>query len=170
MDVINVRPVNLDDAKKYLDLCIELDNTSRYMLLLPGERRDDLDAQKKRLRSLLACCNSSIFVVERDNILVGYCSLTGGRYLKNHHSAWLACGVLPAYQGQGLASALMSVSLDWARSVSLHRIELTVCIDNDPAVSLYVKYGFHVEGCRRSSIYQHGIYLDEFYMALVFSP
>jgi putative acetyltransferase len=45
------------------------------------------------------------------------------------------------------------------------RIELTVYTDNAPAIALYRKFGFVVEGCHRGYALRDGRYVDAFAMA-----
>ena len=45
------------------------------------------------------------------------------------------------------------------------RLELTVFCENTPAVRLYRKMGFEIEGIRRNSMKLDGVYKDEYAMA-----
>lgn len=56
------------------------------------------------------------------------------------HEKWHAKGV-----GTALMKALIEVADKW---LNLSRLELTVFIDNEPAVKLYQKLGFAIEGAQ----------------------
>jgi putative acetyltransferase len=78
----------------------------------------------------------------------------------------LGISVVPQAQGQGVGSALMQAMCDYAeRWMGVLRIELTVYTDNAPAIALYRKFGFVVEGCHRGYALRDGRYVDAFAMA-----
>ena len=52
-------------------------------------------------------------------------------------------------------------------SSELHRLELTVMIHNAPAIALYQKFGFQIEGTKRASLKVDGTYVDEYVMSLL---
>ncbi|MBN6335401.1 GNAT family N-acetyltransferase, partial [Escherichia coli] len=51
---------------------------------------------------------------------------------------------------------------NWLR---VERIELTVFADNAPAIAVYKKYGFEIEGTGRRCALRNGEYVDAYYMA-----
>lgn len=58
-------------------------------------------------------------------------------------------GVCPDYQHQGLGQAMLLALLSRARQRGLERATLEVKASNQPAISLYQKFGFKVAGRRR---------------------
>jgi putative acetyltransferase len=75
------------------------------------------------------------------------------------HDKWHAKGV-----GTALMQALIDVADNW---LNLSRLELTVFTDNQPALKLYKKLGFVVEGTHRKYAFRDGIYADVYAMARV---
>lgn len=72
------------------------------------------------------------------------------------------------YQNQGIGSKLMEAMLDLAENwLNLKRIELTVYTDNAPAIHLYEKYGFAIEGTMRKYAFRDGQYVDVHAMAKI---
>ncbi|MDT3227642.1 GNAT family N-acetyltransferase [Pseudomonas amygdali pv. morsprunorum] len=51
---------------------------------------------------------------------------------------------------------------------NVKRLELTVFVDNEPAIALYKKNGFVIEGTHRKFAYRDGEYIDAFSMAAVY--
>lgn len=70
------------------------------------------------------------------------------------------------YQGRGVGSALMAAMVDLADNwLGLRRLELEVWADNAPAIRLYKKFGFEVEGTGRQFAYRAGELVDALFMA-----
>jgi putative acetyltransferase len=68
--------------------------------------------------------------------------------------------------GRGIGSALMTALIDLSDNwLNLKRLELTVYVDNKPAIRLYGKFGFEVEGTRRADAFRDGRFVDSFAMA-----
>jgi putative acetyltransferase len=59
--------------------------------------------------------------------------------------------------------------IDWCQSNPLvHRLELWVFADNDAAIRLYERLGFHHEGRRRASFLKDGHFKDLLLMGMLF--
>jgi RimJ/RimL family protein N-acetyltransferase len=67
------------------------------------------------------------------------------------HSCSLGISVAKPFRGQGIGSRLVATGEDWCRSRSVRRLELEV-IDGNPAVALYQRLGFDIEGRKREAI------------------
>lgn len=104
---------------------------------------------------------------ELDGEVVGSCGLhPAGPQLRRRHVMFLGISVAPAAQRRGVGSALMAAMCDYAdRWAGVLRLELTVFVDNAPAIALYRKFGFEVEGTQRAYALRDGVYEDVFAMA-----
>jgi ribosomal-protein-alanine N-acetyltransferase len=58
-------------------------------------------------------------------------------------------GVDPVYRGRGLGELLLLATFDEAMTRGAHWLTLEVRVSNEPAQSLYRKYGFTVQGTRK---------------------
>ncbi len=122
------------------------------------------DSWRKRLESaegayfLLAC-------VEQD--VVGQLGLhTLPNSPRRRHVGQLGMAVRDDWQGKGVGTALMQAAVDLAdRWLNLRRLELEVYTDNEPAVRLYKKFGFVVEGTLVQFAFRDGQYVDAYSMA-----
>jgi putative acetyltransferase len=126
-----------------------------------------LDQWRKRLSeppdglySLVACV---------DNRVVGALSLrTFPQNPRRKHVAQLGMMVRDDWQGKGVGTALMRAAVDFAdKWLNLTRIELEVYTDNEPALRLYEKFGFEIEGTLRQHAFRNGEYVDSYFMARV---
>jgi len=87
---------------------------------------------------------------------------------RRRHTASFGMAVKDKVQGQGVGSALLATVIDLADNwLNLKRIELTVYVDNDRAMSLYRKFGFDIEGESKAYAFRKGRYVDVYHMARI---
>jgi L-phenylalanine/L-methionine N-acetyltransferase len=89
-----------------------------------------------------------------------------GPQLRRRHVMLIGISVDPAFQRRGVGAALMAAMCDYAdRWAGVLRLELTVFADNLPAIALYRRFGFEVEGTHRAYALRDGVYVDVHAMA-----
>ncbi|KAB2718271.1 GNAT family N-acetyltransferase [Brucella intermedia] len=82
------------------------------------------------------------------------------------HSAAIIMGIHDDHIGKGIGTAFMAELIDIADNwLDLKRLELTVYVDNAPAIRLYEKFGFVSEGIRRKDAFRAGEFVDSLAMA-----
>lgn len=109
--------------------------------------------------------NSITLVAVLDGQVVGNAGLRrlAGRRI---HSGSIGMGVHDDFTGRGIGSALLGALVDVADNwLAIKRLELTVYVDNAPAIRLYERFGFETEGCLRAFAFRNGDYVDAFTMA-----
>lgn len=139
---------------------------SNFMLFEPGERQTTAEQLQNRLLTLGE--GSHVLVAEEENKLTGYLFAMGEDIKRKQHSVYVAMGVRQEGRGKGTGTRLFQALEEWAITMDLHRIELTVLEHNLSAIALYKKAGFEVEGLKRDSICIHGNYVNELFMAKLF--
>lgn len=160
-----IRQVLPSDSEKMASLILEVENESEFMLYESGERNLSPDKQLKMIVAFLEEENSTIFVAELDDRLVGYLLARGGSAKRQKHSIYLVIGILKKFRGKGIGSKLFYEMEAWAVRHEIHRIELSVMTDNEAGIALYQKSGFEIEGTKRDSLLVNGQYKDEYYMS-----
>jgi len=72
------------------------------------------------------------------------------------------------FHSVGLGTAMLSKLIELAKKGGLHRIGLTVVADNEPAINLYKKFGFRIEGVKKEAYFgEDEKYHDEIVMGLI---
>ena len=90
------------------------------------------------------------FVAIDGGRVVGWCDVMPKPRELLRHSGVLGMGVAATHRGHGLGGRLLGATMDAAAGRGLTRIELMVRSDNAPAIGLYRRFGFELEGsCRR---------------------
>jgi putative acetyltransferase len=102
-----------------------------------------------------------------DGHIVGHAGLVHGKGRRSH-AGGLFMAVHDDLCGRGIGTALLAALIDAADNwLNLKRLELTVYVDNEPAIRLYKKSGFEVEGTRRADAFRDGKFVDTLMMARV---
>ncbi len=84
------------------------------------------------------------------------------------HVYGLGMAVHDAYTRRGVGAALVEAGLNLADNwLQATRIELSVYTSNLPAIALYQKYGFTIEGTMRHYAFRNGQYADAHMMARI---
>lgn len=99
--------------------------------------------------------------------MVGQLDLfTSPNHPRRKHAGQIGMSVRDDFQGQGVGSALMQAATGLADNwLNLQRLELEVYCDNEPAVGLYKKFAFEIEGTMKSYAFRAGEYVDVYAMA-----
>lgn len=85
---------------------------------------------------------------------------------RRRHVGEIGLAVRDDWQGKGVGSALMRAAIDLADNwLNLTRLELGVYVDNTPAIRLYEKFGFSIEGTLVGYAFRDGHYVDTYTMA-----
>ena len=107
----------------------------------------------------------SLVAVEDDRVIgqIGFEVCSNPR---RKHVANMGMVVDEECRGNGIGSALVEAMLEMCEKwLSVSRIELEVYTDNLPAIGLYKKYGFCVEGTAREYAFRNGEFADVHLMA-----
>ncbi len=102
-----------------------------------------------------------------DDALVGFVALFGLEW--GNRTAKMAIGIGDArFRGMGYGTEGMRLILNYAfGELNLHRVGLDVIEYNRPAIALYQKMGFQVEGRNREAVYRQGQYYDRIEMGIL---
>jgi putative acetyltransferase len=122
--------------------------------------RQRLSAPGDDIFSLVACVDAEI---------VGQLSLhTFSQRPRRRHVGQLGMAVRDDWHGRGVGTALLRAAIDLAdRWLNLSRLELNVYTDNTPAIQLYQKFGFVIEGTHVRYAFRDGDYVDSHSMARI---
>ncbi|MDR1621319.1 MAG: GNAT family N-acetyltransferase [Synergistaceae bacterium] len=157
---MNIRAVKIEDAAD-MNRLRTMDGVRENILGMISERVTDTEAFIRNLSS-----NDHMLVAEIDGSVVGGVVLMISKMPRESRTAGLGIMVHADHQRQGVGRALMAAVLDLADNwLMLKRVELSVFVDNNPAVALYQSMGFVVEGTKKFAAIRNGVYMDEYLMA-----
>jgi RimJ/RimL family protein N-acetyltransferase len=125
-----------------------------------------LDAFQPIAADLIA--RNALFIFDYDGQPAGMCKLVPQKYRNSHIMYLGGVAIHPAYKGAGLGRKMLHEAMLVCWDKGFTRIELTVAVENLPAIRLYESLGFVREGILKNYTYlsSEGIYIDEQVMAL----
>lgn len=161
---LRLRPLERDD----LPFVHELDNNEsvmHYWFEEPYEAFVELcDLYDKHIHDQ----SERRFIVERDRVSVGLVELVEINHI--HRRAEFQIIIAPEHQGNHYATVATRLAMDYAFTVlNLYKLSLIVDCENQCAIGVYKKLGFHEEGRLRHEFFVDGEYRDVFRMA-IFQP
>ena len=108
--------------------------------------------------NLLACVEDEV---------VGQLGLhTFPNHPRRRHAGQIGMAVRDDWHAKGAGTALMGAAVDLSdKWLNLTRLELDVYTDNEPAIRLYKKFGFVIEGTLVNYAYRDGQFVDTYTMA-----
>ncbi|MGL4570580.1 MAG: GNAT family N-acetyltransferase [Clostridium sp.] len=162
-----IREIRTEDANDYLNMLLELDKETKFMLYEPNERSNNIDPIKKMIEKNIEEENL-LKVAIYNNQIVGFICVQRGSLNRIRHTAYIVLGIRKQFRGKGIGKSFFKELDLWSKENNIKRLELTVMCKNDIAKSLYEKNGFLIEGIKKKSVVVDGEYMDEFYMAKIY--
>ncbi|WP_176414563.1 GNAT family N-acetyltransferase [Photorhabdus luminescens] len=161
-EIFVFREVNVEDANSLIVFLNDLDNTSEFMLLEPGERKTSVEERADIIKGFGK--DRQMLICEDNKNVVGFIVISRGEVNRNRHLGSIVLGVKKEYRNKGIARTLLDRAQDWSRKNGINRLELTVAIKNTLAIKLYLSSGFIFSGIRTGSLFINGELIDEYYM------
>lgn len=165
---MEIRKIQIEDADSYLDMLLNLDNETKFMMFEPDERSTDINITKNIIEKTIHSDNLILVATDKENI-IGFISVQRGGPKRIKHTGYIVIGIREQYRGKGIGSKLFSELDMWAIENKITRLELSVICSNSIAKHLYEKNGFEVEGIKKNAMIIDGKYVDEFYMAKIYN-
>jgi putative acetyltransferase len=141
-----------------------MDDESNPFLTYDLIEREDFKVIYEELLS-----TDTLFIVDLNNESMGTYRLIRKTFRQAGTVYLGGFAIKSSHKGQGLGTKMLNHIKDDAASKGIKRIELTVSVSNEPAIKLYKKTGFEIEGYIRMSykLKSTGQYYDEYLMGLI---
>ena len=162
-----IRPVQAGDGKG-INALRRMPGVFENTLGIPSER---IQRNEEHIQSLGRNDHQFVAVTQGtdgEEQIIGMAGLGVYENPRSRHVAGVGIMVHTEYQRQGVGMQLMEALPDIADNwLMLVRMELTVLVDNTPAIAMYEKLGFVIEGTKRAEAVRNGRYIDTYMMARI---
>jgi len=164
IETIAIEPIREGHVESFREALDTVSRERKYLTLLEAP---PIESVRAFVLGMIENAHPQ-FVAVADGDVVGWCDIRRHDRPSHAHRGTLGMGIIPGYRDQGLGTRLITTTLEAARELGLHRIELDVHADNPRAVALYEKVGFVREGVSRDAVRIDGRYIDSIGMAVIF--
>ncbi|MGO4907947.1 N-acetyltransferase family protein [Pseudorhodobacter sp. W20_MBD10_FR17] len=146
---MNILPIHISHVDGFHSA---LDIVARERRYLAAVKAPPLDSTRRFVQGNIDN-DQSQFVAIHDSEVVGWCDILSCSDPLRRHIGVLGMGLLPEFRGRGLGEQLLSETIADAQKHRFHRIELHVRASNEPAIRLYRKLGFVLEGTLKNDVF-----------------
>ena len=164
----NLRRATASDATWYVEHVYLLAAESDAQIPLRPDEFFRTPDQQAELFGGAAARGDLFLIAEMNGIRIGGLNLRRGSRAAFEHSAVLGMSVAREWRNRRIGSALIEGAIEWATGEgALRRIELHVFATNAPAIRLYERFGFMIEGRRKGAVRVGDGFVDDLVMAYV---
>ncbi|AZZ37034.1 hypothetical protein CIK05_09595 [Bdellovibrio sp. qaytius] len=163
-----IASAKVNDAAELLEVARRIMNESKHLLTQGDEFKFTVEMQEKRIRDFTEHPDGLLLLAKVGGKIVGMTDFKVSSRRRVAHQGLLGLSFLPEFVGLGLGRLLMNELISWARlNPRVETLRLEVHATNTPAVALYEKLGFTIEGRQVRCIkHDDGTYDDALSMAL----
>jgi RimJ/RimL family protein N-acetyltransferase len=158
-----MKQVKLKDGEYIDKISYESDN----LTFGPGEFGINIEQEEEFIDNISRQNNALFIIAEHDGKIVGNLNFSSRKRPRIIHTGEFGISILKDYWGEGLGTELISYLIDWSKNSGIiKKINLRVRTDNIPAIHLYKKLGFKVEGTISRDLRINDKFYDTFHMGL----
>ena len=157
---MNVRPIKLEDVFSYREAVDSVARERRFLMRLEAP---PLKAMQNFVTRNLEAAYPHYVALEGDKV-VGWADIAPPHDIALHVGS-LGMGMVQEWRGKGLGAELLERVIRDAWAHGFKRLELEVYDDNKPAIHLYKKHGYVLEGRKKYARYIDEVYQDILIMA-----
>jgi RimJ/RimL family protein N-acetyltransferase len=153
------------DAADIVEYCNIVGGETDFLSYGSNEYAHNIEEQRQIIHEYNDSRNRLFIVAEVDGKICGILTFWGNNRRRLEHWGELGISVLKAYWNKGAGSFMMKYLLKWANDGrTVKKLDLLVREDNIPAIELYRKMGFEIEGKVTKAMKIAGRYYDFLYM------
>lgn len=160
--MMQIRALEREDLKFIHEINNER-NTMAYWFEEPYESLDELiSLYDKHIHDT----HERRFVIDVEGNFGGVVELVWIDFI--HRNCEIQIIILENFRGFGYAQQALKKGIEYAFSIlNMHKVYLYVDTSNAPAVHIYKKIGFEIEGNMKEQFFSNGTYRDSYFMGLL---
>lgn len=165
---LTIREAQASDAADLIAYINEVAGESDFLTFGPGDFTKTIEEEERILQAHADAPNQVFLIGELEGAIAGTLNVSAGSKPRIRHIGDLGMSVRKEHWNDGIGSALLSASIEWARRTGVVRkLNLHVYTHNEAAIGLYERSGFEHEGTIRRDAYIDGEFADSYAMGLL---
>jgi len=142
-----IRPAIAEDASKIIKYINHIAGESDNITFGPGEFDKTVEDEREFLKKINKTPTNILIIGIINKEIVSLANIQSGNRPRTRHTGGLGITVQKKYWHMGIGKSMMDYLINWAKSGKIiKKINLEVREDNFPAIQLYSKMGFIIEG------------------------
>ncbi len=158
------------DVPGLIALINTLAHEATLLFIMAVDAAAGVVALRAHLAAIAENRNETVLVAARGGRLVGLLTAVRGLHPARRGVVDIGIGVEAGQRRRGVGTALLMAAEDWAAGAAIDRLQLTVVSTNAPAIALYHRMGYAIEGTLRASARVDGRTVDQYMMAKLLAP
>lgn len=157
-----------EEAEKIVAFYNQVGGETPFLSFIKDEYPLSIKEEEEYIKGLNGNTNNTMILALHGSEIVGLTTITSTHKVKSRHEGELGIVVAKKYHGQGIGTELIRQAIDWCKGNGVTtRIHLDVSADNLTAISIYLKFGFVMEGCLKNQTLIDGKYYDTYVMGMM---
>ncbi|KPU43099.1 putative ribosomal N-acetyltransferase YdaF [Oxobacter pfennigii] len=160
-----IRRATLRDAAEIVRYSNVVGGESDFLSYGNNEFSYTIEQERQVIKDYTEVKNRLFLVAVIDGSICGTLTFWGNNRKRLEHWGEFGVSVIKKYWGKGIGTTLLDTLIKWAEAGKIiKKVDLMVREDNYPAIALYKKMGFQIEGRIRRAMIIGGKYYDFLYM------
>ena len=98
---MNIRKIKMEDTNSYLEMLLNLDKETKFMMFEPQERSKSIDIARRKIENTIKGDNLILVATEGTEI-IGFLSVKRGVPRRIRHTGYVVVGIREKYRGMGI--------------------------------------------------------------------
>lgn len=168
LSAIVLRNAQTEDAKAIIEFYNIVGGETDYLSFGEGEYSHTQADLAKSIDEMKGSEGNCMLLMMDGEKIVGIGTIDSSPKARFRHVGILGIVMLQSHAGIGIGHKLMQALIDWCKeNDQTKKITLVTREDNERAITLYEKFGFHEEGRFHQDSYDGEKYYDSLSMALL---
>ena len=155
--MIEIRLMEMRDAARLLEI-VNANRASFRQWFEWVDKTTEVAHEEFYIANIASQPTNRAFVIEVDGVIAGTIDLH--KIDANHHSAEIGYWLDADFRGKGVMSTALTLLLDEARALGLHRVAILAATTNQASQNVARRGGFEQEGILREMALIDGHYQD----------
>lgn len=164
---IRLAEADISDAVNLIHYVKDVADESQNLTFSSKEFKLSVEEESNVLLKYKSSRNSIYILAKYKDNIIGVLNFVSNSKNRIKHVGEFGMSVLKEYWNLGVGTSLLEFLITWAKANGVtEKIKLSVRTDNSPAIHLYKKYNFIIEGIHKNEFFIADEYFDTYSMAL----
>ena len=164
--ILKITQVKVDDAVDLISYLNSIGGESDFLTFGLNEFPLSVDEEEVFIKKITESGRNMMLIGRVENQIVSQLFIDNLSNPRLQHIGDLSISVKKTFWGMSIGTHMLNSSILLSKKKNISKIQLYVRTDNDPAINLYKKHGFSIEGTISRAIKINEVYYENYLMGL----